>query len=85
MRSIRIAIGIALILSGLILGAYVTLHYFSLGIGAIRDGNLAQGLILIVVWSELLGIASMLSLVIPGSMVLRNLDRRPIPARELAQ
>jgi hypothetical protein len=84
MRSIRIVIGVAFILSGLVLGAYITLHYFAEGIGAIRGGQLAQGLVLLLVWSEILGIASMLALVFPGVLVLRNLDRRPRSARELA-
>lgn len=77
MRSIRIVIGVMFILSGLLLGAYITLHYFSEGIGAIRSGQLAHGLVLLLVWSEILGIASMLALVFPGVLVLRNLDRRP--------
>ena len=82
MRSIRIVLGIAFILGGLLLGAYVTLHYFSLGIGAIRDGNLGRGLMLLAVWSEVIGIASMLALVFPGAMLLRSVERRPAPVRE---
>jgi hypothetical protein len=85
MRSVRIVIGIVFILSGLLVGAYITLHYFSEGIGAIRSGQLAHGLVLLVVWSEILGIASMLALVFPGVLVLRNLDRRSNSARELAK
>lgn len=84
MRSIRIIIGVLFILSGLLVGAYITLHYFSEGIGAIRSGQLAQGLVLLLVWSEIFGIASMLALVFPGVLVLRNLDRRQSSARELA-
>jgi hypothetical protein len=85
MRSIRIAIGVMFILCGLVLGAYITLHYFSEGIGAIRSGQLAHGLVLLLVWSEILGIASMLALVFPGVLVLRNLDRRAGPSREMAK
>lgn len=77
MRTIRIVFGVAFILSGLLLGAYITLHYFSEGIGAIRSGQLAHGLVLLLIWSEALGIASMLALVVPGVLVLRNLDRVP--------
>jgi hypothetical protein len=83
MRSIRIIVGVLFILSGLLVGAYITLHYFSEGIGAIRSGQLAQGLVLLLVWSEIFGIASMLALVFPGVLVLRNLDHRPSSAREL--
>ncbi len=85
MRSIRIAIGIMFILSGLLVGAYITLHYFSEGIGAIRSGQLAHGLVLLLVWSELFGIASMLALVFPGVLVLRNLNHRPRSTRGLAR
>jgi hypothetical protein len=59
-------------MGGLILGAWITLHYFSEGIGAIRSGQFARGIMLLVVWSELLGIASMLALVFPGVFVLKN-------------
>jgi hypothetical protein len=85
MRSLRIAIGVMFILSGLLVGAYITLHYFSEGIGAIRSGQLAHGLVLLLVWSEVFGIASMLALVFPGVLVLRNLDRRQSSARGLAK
>jgi hypothetical protein len=85
MRPIRIAIGVAFILSGLLLGAYITLHYFAAGIGAIRSGQLAHGVVLLLVWSEILGIASMLALVFPGVLVLRNLDRRPHSTQKLAR
>jgi hypothetical protein len=85
MRSIRIAIGVMFILSGLLVGAYITLHYFSEGIGAIRSGQLAHGLVLLLVWSEIFGIASMLALVFPGVLVLRNLNRRSRSASELAK
>jgi hypothetical protein len=72
MKSIQIAIGVAMIVGGLVLGAWITLHYFSEGIGAIRSGQFARGIILLVVWSELLGIASMLALVFPGVFVLKH-------------
>jgi len=85
MRSIRIAIGVLFILGGLMLGAYITLHFFSEGIGAIRSGQLVQGLVLLLVWSEMGGIASMLALVFPGVLVLRSLDRRSGPVRALAK
>ena len=85
MRSLRIVIGVMFILSGLLMGAYITLHYFSEGIGAIRSGQLAHGLVLLLVWSEVFGIASMLALVFPGVLVLRNLDRMPRSTRELAK
>lgn len=85
MRSVRIVTGVALILGGLLLGAFITLHYFSEGIGAIRSGQLTHGLVLLLVWSEVLGIASMLALVFPGVIVLRNLERVPNATRELAK
>ena len=85
MRSIRIAIGVLFILGGLMLGAYITLHFFSEGIGAIRSGELVHGLVLLLVWSEMGGIASMLALVFPGVLVLRSLDRRSGPVRALAK
>jgi hypothetical protein len=85
MRSIRIAIGVAFILCGLALGAYITLHYFAEGIGAIRSGQLAHGIVLLLVWSEILGIAAMLALVFPGVLVLRNLDQRPRSRCETVQ
>lgn len=85
LRSVRIVTGVALILGGLLLGAFITLHYFSEGIGAIRSGQLTHGLVLLLVWSEVLGIASMLALVFPGVIVLRNLERVPNATRELAK
>jgi hypothetical protein len=85
MKRIRIAIGVALIMGGLILGAWITLHYFSEGIGAIRSGQFARGIILLVVWSELLGIASMLALVFPGVFVLKNAGDTRQSFGELAQ
>jgi hypothetical protein len=76
MRNLRIAIGVMFILSGLFVGVYITLRYFSEGIGAIRSGELAHGIVLILVWSEMLGIASTLALIFPGVIVLKNVDRR---------
>jgi hypothetical protein len=83
MKSIRIAIGVSFIVSGILLGAWITLHYFSLGISAIRDGEIARGIVLLLVWSDILGIAAMVSLVFPGVMVLRNWGRTPTVVGEL--
>jgi hypothetical protein len=85
MRSLRITVGALFILAGLIVGGYITLHYFAEGIGAIRSGQLAQGIVLLLVWSEVLGIASMLALVFPGVLVLRNINRPMRTARQPAQ
>jgi hypothetical protein len=63
----------ALILGGMVFGLAVTLYYFSEGILFIRSGNLREGLILLLLWSEVLGIAATLSLVVPGVLMLRNL------------
>jgi hypothetical protein len=79
MRSVRLVLGVLFILSGMVLGIWVTLHYFSEGISAIRDGRIAHGAVLLVVWSEIFGIASMLALVFPGVLVLKNLG--PSPAK----
>ena len=82
MRSIRLALGMAFIFAGMALGIYVTLHYFGAGILYIKGGYVRDGLILLLVWSELLGIVSTLALVIPGVLILRSLDRRvPTGAR----
>ena len=85
MKSIRIAIGIAFILSGILIGAWITLHYFSLGIGAIREGQITRGIILLLFWSDILGIVSMVALVFPGVLVLRNLNGGPSHIGELAK
>jgi hypothetical protein len=75
MRAVRVAVGMALILGGMATGLYVTLHYFAEGIQFIKAGQLRQGLILLLVWSELLGIVATLVLVVPGVLLLRNLYR----------
>jgi hypothetical protein len=73
MRAIRVAIGVALVLCGMAAGLGVTLYYFSEGILYIKAGHLREGLILLLLWSEVLGIVSTLALVIPGVLMLRNL------------
>jgi hypothetical protein len=73
MKFIRVTIGMALILCGMGLGIAVTLYYFAEGILYIKAGHLREGLILLLLWSEVLGIVSTLALVIPGVLLLRNL------------
>jgi hypothetical protein len=80
MRSIRVAIGMGLILCGMGLGIGVTLYYFSEGILYIKAGHLREGLILLLLWSEVLGISATLSLVIPGVLILRKVGSSE-PAR----
>jgi len=58
------------------LGLYVTIHYFGEGLLYIKAGYTRDGLILLLLWSELLGILSTLALVIPGVLLLRSIDRR---------
>lgn len=72
-RLIRVAIGVALVLCGMGVGLGVTLYYFSEGILYIKAGHLREGLILLLLWSEVFGIVSTLALVIPGILMLRNL------------
>jgi hypothetical protein len=66
-------IGSALVLGGVAAGLGITLYYFAEGILYIRAGHLREGLVLLLLWSEILGIVSTLALVIPGVFVLRNL------------
>ena len=72
-RLMRVVIGLALVLCGMGVGLGITLYYFSEGILYIKAGHLREGLILLLLWSEVLGIVSTLALVIPGILMLRNL------------
>lgn len=74
MKSLRLILGSVCILSGFILGGYIGFYYLSLGIIDIRNGQLMQGLLRILLWSELLGIVSALPLVIFGVVILNTLD-----------
>jgi hypothetical protein len=76
MRRIRISVGLALILGGIALGLYVGIYYASLGIQGMSDGHLAQGILLTVLWSEMLGIATASALILPGILVLRGLGEK---------
>ena len=78
-KLIRVAIGVALVLCGMGVGLGVTLYYFSEGILYIKAGHLREGLILLLLWSEVLGIVSTLALVIPGVLMLRNLGSSASP------
>jgi hypothetical protein len=74
MRLIRVVIGVTLVLCGMVLGIGVTLYYFSEGILYIKAGHLREGLILLLLWSEVLGIVATLALVIPGVLMLRSIS-----------
>jgi hypothetical protein len=76
MKTLRLAIGVALVVGGMVAGIGVTLHYFAEGILSIRTGHLREGLILLLLWSEVLGIVTTLSLVVPGIWLLCNIASR---------
>lgn len=82
MKTLRVALGIALVLAGLVTGIGVTLHYFGEGILYIRAGHLREGLILMLLWSEILGIVTTLFFVVPGILVMRNLSGSPTSASQ---
>lgn len=77
MKTLRVVLGIALVLAGLVAGIGVTLHYFGEGILYIRAGHLREGLVLMLLWSEILGIVTTLIFVVPGILVMRNLEGMP--------
>jgi hypothetical protein len=71
----------------MVLGLGVTLYYFSEGILYIKAGHLREGIVLLLLWSEVLGIVATLALVIPGVWMLRNLggDGPSHPRRSSSQ
>lgn len=77
MKTLRVMLGITLVLAGLIAGLGVTLHFFGEGVLYIRAGHLREGLILMLLWSEILGIVTTLAFVVPGILVMRNLGDEP--------
>jgi hypothetical protein len=58
------------------LGLYVGIYYASAGIQGMKDGHLAQGILLTVLWSEVLGIATASALILPGILLLRGLGEK---------
>lgn len=82
MRRLRLGTGLVLILGGIALGLYVGIYYASLGIQGISEGHVAQGILLTVLWSEVLGIGTACALILPGILVLRGLgEKSRNPAR----
>jgi hypothetical protein len=79
----RLGIGLGLILGGMALGLYVGIYYASVGIQGMREGHLAQGILLTILWSEVLGITTASTLIVPGIMVLKRLDgkKKEMPVR----
>jgi len=77
MRRLRLGAGLVLILGGIGLGLYVGIYYATLGIQGIGAGHWAQGILLTVLWSEVLGIGTASALILPGILVLRGIGEKP--------
>ena len=61
--------------AGVIIGLAATIYLFAWGIDHFKEGRIFAGLVYMLVWSELGGLAAGLSLILPASLCLSWLER----------
>jgi len=74
MKSLKIGVGVTLLVVGFVGGLAIGFYFFTLGIKAIQANDVIRGLLHILIWAELAGGSFGLAFVVPGILILRTLD-----------